>query len=538
MRNTTRRPHLSRSRRGLLTGALVAAGALLAAACGSSGTATPSTPGSGSVATPLASSAVKTLVLANAVKVDSLDPAYAAVNESIWLDQNIYGRLFQPNASGTGVIPDLDQSYTVSKDAKTYTFHLRSAEFSNGTPVTAADVAYSYKRAIAYSGGWGFLLTAVKTITAPNPSTVVITLSEPHAPLIADLAMYGYSVLPAALVKKEGSSFFTHPVGSGPFSVTTYNPNTEVDLTANPRFYGPKPKIHEVRVEVVPDANTRVLLLESGKADVVENPPANLVSEIDATKKATVDLFPSTQVNFIALDEHYAPFKNPLVREALNYAIDRAAIVKLAYQGHATPAASFFPNGMQYFDKSLSPYAYDPAKAKQLLAKAGYPKGFQSFLVTVSGDIPGQATAILLKQELAAVGITLSIQSYELTTAYAKEDGGHSQMGERYWTNDILDPDEVATFGADSTGGSNSFNTYWSDPAVNREVAAARSTLSPTRRQSLYDQVQQAVYSQSPYIVTADSPFLYGVGDWVKGFHATPLGNYDLSLENLTVSSH
>jgi peptide/nickel transport system substrate-binding protein len=538
MRSTARSHRPRRSRRVLLAGSLLGGAALLGAACGSSSGGGESSPGTGAASTPLATSPVKTLVLANAVKVDSLDPADAAVNESIWLDQNIYSRLFQPNATGTGVINDLDQSYTVSKDSRTYTFHLRPAEFSDGTPITAADVVYSYKRAIAYPSGWGFLLTAVKTITAPNPSTVVINLSEPHAPLISDLAMYGYSVLPEALVKKEGTSFFTHPVGSGPFMVSSYNPNTEVDLTANPHFYGTKPKITEVRVEIVPDANTRVLLLESGKADIIENPPANLVSEIDDTKKATVDLFPSTQVNFLQLDEHFAPLKNQLVREALNYAIDRQAIVKLAYQGHATPAGSFFPDGMQYYDKSIQPYPYDPAKAKALLAKAGYPHGFSAFVITVSGDTPGQNTAILIKQELAAVGINLSIQSYELTTAYAKEDGGHSELGERYWTNDILDPDEVATFGADSTGGANAFNSYWSDPAVNKLVTEARAELVPAKRQAMYDQIQEAVYQQSPFIVTTYSPYLYGVGNWVRGFHVTPLGNYDLSLEDLTVSSH
>jgi peptide/nickel transport system substrate-binding protein len=538
----THRPGRLLRPRGLRAGSLVAGAALVLAACGSSGgsSAKSATPGTttGISSTPAATSAVKTLVLANAVKVDTLDPSQNSVNESIWLDQNLYSRLYQPNATGTGVVPDLATGYTVSSNHLTYVFHLRAAKFSNGMPVTAADVVYSFKRTIALPGGWGFLLTAVKTITAPTPSTVKITLSEPHAPLIADLAMYAYSVVPESLVKKEGTAFFSHPVGSGPFMVTSYNPDSEVDLAANPYYYGTRPKIDKVRVEIVPDANTRVLLLESGKVDVIENPPANLVSEIDATKKATVDLFNSTQVNFIQLDEHYAPFKNPLVREALNYAINRQAIVALAYQGHATPAASFFPDNMQFFDKSLSPYPYNPTKAKQLLAQAGYPKGFNSFIITVSGDVPGQATALLLKQELAAVGITLSIQSYELTTAYSKEDGGHSEMGERYWTNDIIDPDEVATFGADGEGGGNAFNSYWNVPSIDKEVAAARAELSTAKRQALYDQIQQSVYQQSPFIVTTYSPYLYGVGDWVKGFSVTPLGNYDLSLETLTVGSH
>ena len=127
-----------------------------------------------------------------------------------------------------------------------------------------------------------------------------------------------------------------------------------------------------------------MLQLESKKVDVIENPPGNLVSQINKTPGLSVQLFPSTRVDFIQLDQHYAPFKNLYVRQALNYAIDRNAIVKLAYQGHATPGSSFMPYKMQYWNNSLSPYPYDPAKAKQLLAKGGYPHGFNTFLITVS----------------------------------------------------------------------------------------------------------------------------------------------------------
>ena len=504
--------------------------AAMAAACGSSGSGS-SSPGT--------SAKVTTLVIANAVKVDTLDPEANSVNESIWLDQNLYSRLLQPNSTGTGLLPDLAQSWAISPNGLTYTFHLQpDAKFSNGSPVTGNDVVYSIDRSRAFAGGWGFLLTAVKSITAPDAHTVVVTLSQPHAPLLADLAMYAYSVVPESLVKAQGSAFFQHPVGSGPFMVTSYSPDSEVDLAANPNFYGTKPQIKKVKILIVPDDNSRVLMLESKKADVIENPPGNLVDQIDKTPGLSVQLFPSTRVDFVQLDEHFKPFKSELVRQAINYAINRNAIVKLAYQGHAVPGASFMPYKMQYFDSSITPYPYDPQKAKQLLAQAGYPHGFNAFLITVSGDVAGQAEAIVMKSELAAVGINISIQSYELLTAYNKEDGGHSEFGERYWTNDIVDPDEVATFGADCTGGANAFNSYWCSKQATALVAQARAELNPTTRQQLYNQIQQIIYQQSPFVVTDYSPYRYGVGSWVHGFHVTPLGNYDLSLETLTVSTH
>ncbi len=479
-----------------------------------------------------------TLVIANAVRVDTLDPEANSVNESIWMDQNLYSRLLQPNATGTALLPDLATSWTIAPDGLTYTFHLRDAKFSNGQPLTASDVVFSIDRSRKFAGGWGFLLTPVKTITAPNAHTVVFTLSQKHAPLLADLAMYAYSIVPQKLVQAQGKAFFQHPVGSGPFMVTSYKPDSEIDLARNPNFYGTKPKISTVKYMIVPDDNTRVLMLESKKADVIENPPGNLTSQIDKTPGLHVNLFPSTRVDFIQLDEHFGPFKKLAVRQALNYAIDRNALVKLAYQGDAVPGASFMPYHMQFYDDSIHPYPYDPAKAKNLLAQAGYPHGFKTFLITVSGDVAGQAEAVVVKSELAQVGITVAIQSYELLTAYDKEDNGHSEMGERYWTNDIIDPDEVATFGADCKGGANAFNSYWCSTEASKLVGEARSELTDSTRQTEYSQVQQIVYQQSPFIVTDYSPYRYGVGSWVKGFHVTPLGNYDLALETLTVGQH
>jgi peptide/nickel transport system substrate-binding protein len=509
--------------------------ALAAAGCGSSGGGN-SAPGGGSSG---GTATDDTLVIANAVKVDTLDPEANSVNESIWLDQNLYSRLLQPNPTGTGLLPDLATSWDIAKDGLTYTFHLRTdAKFSDGSPLTASDVVYSITRSRKFSGGWGFLLTAMKSITAPDPHTVVVKLTQPHAPLLADLAMYAYSIVPEKLVKAQGAKFFQHPVGSGPFMVTSYSPDSEVDLVRNPHFYGTKPKISKVKIMIVPNDNTRVLQLESKKVDIIENPPGNLVSQIDKTPGLSVQLFPSTRVDFIQLDEHYKPFKSQLVRQAINYAINRKAIVQLAYQNHATPGSSFMPYKMQFWNSSLSPYPYDPAKAKQLLKQAGYPHGFNTFLITVSGDVAGQAEAVVVKQELAAVGIKVNIQSYELLTAYNKEDNGHSQMGERYWTNDIIDPDEVATFGADCKGGANAFNSYWCSTQASSLVNKARAELDNSKRQDMYNQIQQIVYEQSPFIVTDYSPYRYGIGDWVHGFHATPLGNYDLSLETLTVSRH
>ncbi len=306
----------------------------------------------------------------------------------------------------------------------------------------------------------------------------------------------------------------------------------------NPHWYGTKPKIKNVKVMIVPNDNSRVLLLQNKEADVIENPPGNLIDQLDKHPDLVSDLFPSTRVDFIQLDEHFAPFKDKNVRLALNYGIDREAIVKLAYSGHATVGSSFMPYKMQYWNSSLKPIAYNLAKAKAYLKKSKYPNGFNTFLIEVTNDVAGNATAVVIKANLAKLGIKVDIQTYELLTAYEKEDSGKSQMGQRYWTNDIIDPDEVATFAVDPKGGANAFSTYWSNAEATDLVHKARVERNPAKRNAMYQRIQKIVYEESPFLVLDYSPYRYAHGKWVHGFHASPLGNYNLSLQTLTVDDH
>lgn len=520
-----------RGRRGVLAAALGLT-LVLAAACGSSkgGTTSPGAAGA---------STVDTLVMANAVAVDTLDPAQNSANESIWMDQNIYSRLVSPKADGTGLVPDLAKSWDISQDALTYTFHLRDAKFSDGSPVLASDVVYSIKRENALKDGWGFLMTAVKSVTAPDAKTVVIKLSKPHAPLLADLAMYAYSVLPEKLVKSGGAAFFNKPVGSGPFMVTSYNANAEVDFDVNPNWYGTKPKIKHLKIKIVTDDNTRLLALEAGTVDVVENPPGNMVDQINKNPKLQSDLFASTRVDFIMFSTKEKHFSDVRVRQAAAMAIDLKSMNKLAYQSTAVPATSFMPYKMEYWDDSLPQRAVNIAKAKSLLAEAGYPKGFSTNIITVSGDAAGQAQALVIKDDLAKIGISVKIDSYELATAYANEaKPGTFGMGERYWTNDIIDPDEVVTFAVDPSAGADAFHSSWSDPATVALVNKARSETDATQRAAMYKTIQQTVYDQVPFLPLAYAPYRYANGKWVTGFKASPLGNYNDSLLTLTVASH
>src|SRR5579871_5088907 len=234
-----------------------------------------------------------TLIIANQTDADSLDPSGNPVNEIIWADQSVYERLVQASPDAKSIVPDLAKSWDISKDGLTYVFHLRDAKFSNGAPVTAADVVYSLKHAIANPNGWGFLLNSVKSMTATDPKTVTLQLKHVWAPLLADLAIYAMGIMPANLLQKEGNKFFDHPIGSGPFAYVSWQKGSTITLQRNPYWWGPKPYLDTVKLENVPNDNTRVLQLQGKQADIIETPPSNLLTQIAAMPNLVVNLFPS-----------------------------------------------------------------------------------------------------------------------------------------------------------------------------------------------------------------------------------------------------
>jgi peptide/nickel transport system substrate-binding protein len=480
-----------------------------------------------------------TLTLANQTDADSLDPAGNPVNEIIWAEQNLYEKLVQSTPDGNSIVPQLAQSWNISKDGLVYTFHLRAAKFQNGQPVTAADVVYSLDRAKVYTGGWGFLLGAVKSIGAANSKTVTITLSHPWAPILADLAIYAMSIMPANLLKSEGTKFFDHPIGSGPYEFVSWQKGSTITLQRNPLWWGPKPYLDTVKIVNVPNDNTRVLQLEGKQADIIETPPANLLTQLAATPNVQVELFPSSRVDFLQVDEHFAPFKDVKIRQAMNYAIDRNALVRLVLGGHGTPGASVMPP-MLYSNPNLKPYPYDVTKAKALMAQSTFPHGFKTNLIEVSGDIPGNATAVIVKSELAQIGIDVTIQDYDLVTAYAKEDEKNgnpvANLGQRYWTNDIVDPQEVISFVAEPDAGAHDMGTWFNNARLNSLARQAEVELNTAKRRALYYQIQQLSYDNAQLIVLYYQPYRYASGTWVHGFHASPLGVYQ--LDKIWLSAH
>jgi peptide/nickel transport system substrate-binding protein len=332
-----------------------------------------------------------TLVYGRQTDCIYLDPVHTAQNADIWVSLNLYDTLTQPADDGKSVVPGLASSWDVSQDGKTMTFKLRpDLKFADGSPLTADDVKWSLERAAdkATGGEFQFLLASIAGVDAPGDGTVIIRLKRPDPAMLQALATFNAGIVPSKLIMAEpgttlddkSKSFAQHPVGSGPFTLKSWNRNSEMVLTRNPHYWKhgadgqPLPYLDNVGYVIVPDDATRILKLKAGEIDAAEFIPYSRVAELKADPKLNMVLFPAAQVNYFTLNNRPTlkdGSKNPLadvrVRQALNYATDKQALIQVVTYGIGTPEQSFMPMStpLSYGNGPL--YAYDLNKAKALL---------------------------------------------------------------------------------------------------------------------------------------------------------------------------
>jgi peptide/nickel transport system substrate-binding protein len=505
---------------GLL--AVLAALVVVTASCGGGGA------GSTSSASSAAGSPQKggDVVFARTGDLIADDPTAIADNLSIWVEEQIFQTLYTVNDNGLGVHPTLATKYTLSADRLTWTFSLRpGVTFSDGKPLTAQDVAFSLNRARKSTHGLGYIDSAISSVTAQGSSTVIVKTKYPWAPLLADLSLFTNGIYPANFGGKSETAFFQHPIGTGPFMFESWTKGQSFKVVRNPSYWeAGKPYLDSVTFTSVPDDNTRLLQLQGGQCQIAMSPPFSSVQTLKAKPGIVVKLFPSTRVDMVLLNEQYAPLKDVHVRRAINYAIDRTALVKAILFGNGQPANSYMPPTLIYYDSSLPQQVLDLTKAKQELAASGYPKGFKLEFLTdnLTGDM---AAAQIVQQALQPLGITVSIRTIDVNQIFTTQGKGDYQMSIDYWTMDIPDPDEDTEFFLSPTGGGNSYFTHYSNPQMTALVAQAAKEFDPTKRAQIYKQIQQLALTDLPQLYLYYSPYPYAYSSKVHGFLATPLGN-------------
>ena len=477
------------------------------------------------------------LVIARREDSISFDLTSVFQNESIWPGEQIMEPLYVNTPDGKKLRPWLATSYTVSKDQKTYTFHLRpGVRFSNGTPMTSADVKFSIDQSRAAAKGWGYIDQAITSVAAPNPKTVVIHLKYKWAPFLSDISTFSNGIVPKGYLGQTKAEFYKHPVGTGPFMWDKRVVGQTVALKRNPYYWQKgKPYLDSVTFSFVSDDNTRELQLRGGQIQIDEFPPFNSVSKLQHTAGVVLKLFPSTRTDYLLMNEQYPPLADRHVRRAIAYAVDRSAIVKSVLFGYGKPANSFIPPGLPCYNPSTPGPQYNIATARAELAKSKYPKGFDLEMIVASGDQVHKAIGEILQQALKQLGINVTFKQVDSSTEYSDIQQFKYQLGISYWQNDNIDPDELATFAVDPKGGAKSWFTGYSNPQVTALVHQAQRETNPTARCRLYAKMQnisaQDAFSASLYY----SPFPYAYSTKVHGFFVSPLGNFH--LEDVWLSS-
>ena len=481
---------------------------------------------------PSAGAAAVTLSMARNADMLTWDPYNTGDDPSIFTQMIAYDRLVKLAPSNKDVEPELATSWTMSPDGLTATFTLRQGvKFSDGTPLTADDVVNSLARSIDQKSDWGFLFSPVKSVNKVDDKTIAIHMSEPFAPLLAALSTFAASIYSKAQWEKYGKDMAQRPLGSGAFTLESWQKGSTITLVRNQNYWQPgKPKVDRIIMRVVGDDNTRVLQLQSGQVDLIDFVPPNQVQQVRGAG-LKVYAVNGTAVLRYTLNETIKPLDEVNVRAALGHAIDRAAVAKNVYFGLATVARSLLPETTLYYDPNAGPMTYDIAKAKAFLAKSSVPNGFTLTAQLPAGNQTYLDAATIWANGLKQIGVTLKIDRMETTTLIQMRNAEHYTVYNAAWTNDTPDPDELMGVAMDFKS-QHAAHTFYNNPEAQRLVAQARRELNPQKRQALYTQLQRIESRDAPQLYIVDVPRLYASSPNLVGFAPNSQGKY--AFENVS----
>jgi peptide/nickel transport system substrate-binding protein len=471
------------------------------------------------------------LTFARSVAPTQLDPAASIIAGDVYTLDKLFEPLYITSAAGK-LTPWLASGYTVSSNNLTWTFHLRPGiRFSDGTPLRASDVVWSINRARTDKDGpLSFLDFAIKSIKADGNNAVVFTLSTPWAPFLSDISVFANAIMPANYGGKTEKAFFKSPVGTGPWLLPSWTPDSNITLKRNPHYWQPgKPYLNSIAMNYVSDQNQQILQLRGGQAQIIDNVPPSSVSSLKTDSSVVVTDFPAWEVDILVFNEQLPQFKDVNVRRAIAHAISTEEIVEATGFGTSKPATTLFPPSLEYSDPSVATLAYSLSDAKAELAKSKHPHGFKTKLLISGGVEKWSEFAQIIQAALKPLGIDVSITSLDhaaFETTFQKYD---YDMFIDYAINDISDIDEMASFNLDyKNGGSKSYWSSYNNTAVSKLIEQAEGEFSTSKRAALYKQLQKIIAQDVPFVPLDYPPYIYATTSNVKGFAVNPGGAYRL----------
>jgi oligopeptide transport system substrate-binding protein len=395
--------------------------------------------------------------------ISTLDPAIGYDWQNWSIIKSLFDGLLDYEPGTTKLRPELAESYDISHDGKTFTFKLHSGvKFHNGREMTADDVKYTLDRVTnpkTQSPGAGFFHSikgydavaagtaqSLEGVTVLDPLTVKIELTQPDATFLHVMAINFALVVPKEEVEKYGPDFGTHPVGTGAFKLTEWMLGQRLVFERNPDYWRKGlPYLDKITFEIGQEPIVALLRLQKGEIDIPMDqiPPAKFQEVMnDPEQKKQVVVGGQLHTGYVTMNTQMKPFDKVKVRQAVNMAINKERIVQLI-NNRGVPANQPLPPSMPGYDKEFKGYAYDPAKAKALLAEAGVPGGFETELYAMNTD-PNPRIAQAIQQDLAAIGIKTSIKALDQASVIAaggQKDGAPMiWSGGMAWIADFPDP--------------------------------------------------------------------------------------------------
>ncbi|HET7379559.1 MAG TPA: ABC transporter substrate-binding protein [Gaiellales bacterium] len=461
--------------------------------------------------------------------VTSFDPIVPFDNMSIWTMLHMYDQLVRAGKDGATIEPGAADSWKTSPDGKTWVLHIRDGiTFADGTPLTAEDARVALERAASKDSNFEDNFALIDHATATDPHTLVVLLKKPSASFLAYASLYAASIAPGKALTAQGKAYWEHPIGSGAYILSEWVKNDHVTLKRNAHYWQkPYPYLDELRFDVLTDDNTRMLKFRSGELDIATNVPPNQVEALKRVRGVVVKLFPQMRFDYVYYNHAHKPFGDVRVRQALNLAVDRQALLKSVLFGYGRLAASMLPPMLDW-NGTLKPYPYDVAKAKNLLREAGYANGFAAELLVAAGDNQAAQIATILKDEFKGIGVDLKVTVLEPGTIRARRNKGDFDMAKGYYTSDVIDPDELVAFGMDFAGGAVAKWINFKNDRLTQLAAAAEAEMNADKRKAMYFEIQKIAYDQYATIPLYYADNRTALWDYVHDFAQLPTANYHL----------
>ena len=472
-------------------------------------------------ASPAATPAAEKLTFVQSATIDSLDPQVTRRNEGQAVTLNIHEGLVQRDPKTMQPQPALAVSWT-NPDPKTWVFKLRTGvKFQNGEPFDAQTVKYNFDRIVRpdlNSATGATLVPIIDRVDVVDDATVRIVTKTPSAWLLERLM--GVRFVPPKETAEKGNDYVAgHPVGTGPYKFVEWVPAQRVVLERNDAYWGPKPAYRQVIFREIQEATTAIAELLTGNVDIIQLVPTDQIGVLNSSGKATVKVQPTQVLIEVPLDAlgrtGPTPFQDKRVRQAANYAIDKEAIAKNLLGAGTQLATSFLSPVVFGYDPSLKPYPYDQAKAKQLLAEAGYPTGFAAELKVyplgsyVDSKVLGEA----IISDLGKVGIRASLKQVSSADIGNVIRGG--QAGPMYLRQNecATSFDAAICFSFYQKG---SIFAYFSSDRLEELRLKAEATTDQTDRLRQYAEIQRYMFDEAPTIFGWTGLVFVGVGNKVE----------------------